>query len=257
MSTTDDPYKTLSLPTNATPAQIKTAYRKLALQYHPDRQVTQTEKEQCSEVFVRIGDAYGILSDSHKRQDYDEQYLSKQNHQYTTRHHSHDDYEVKYEDRIPETSMEDIFESDEYFGGRNRGKRFVESEEWEEKMYILKETFADLYSDNQCGTHDSSYDINYRNHDDRYVNNGRRRRNHLQSTMMQVMNDNTNQKLNLSFATETNTINGKRKTARKKMVRKADGTEEWHVEAEEADYGGALGNICGFNFKRWMCCALP
>jgi curved DNA-binding protein len=63
-----DYYKILGVPRNTTPEEIKKAYRQLALKYHPDR--TKGDKE-AEERFKQISEAYAVLSDKEKRQQYD------------------------------------------------------------------------------------------------------------------------------------------------------------------------------------------
>ena len=63
-----DYYKVLGVPKNATPSQIKKAYRDLAKKYHPDKANGDNEFE---EKFKKINEAYEILSDENKRQAYD------------------------------------------------------------------------------------------------------------------------------------------------------------------------------------------
>lgn len=60
-----DPYITLGVPYSATAAQIKKAYRKLARQHHPDRNVG--DAAAATERFKEIGAAYAVLSDPTKR----------------------------------------------------------------------------------------------------------------------------------------------------------------------------------------------
>ena len=50
-------YKILGVDEKATPSQMKSAYRKLALKYHPDR-VPEAEKTQAAEKFKEIAAAY-------------------------------------------------------------------------------------------------------------------------------------------------------------------------------------------------------
>lgn len=64
-----DYYEILSIPRNATSDDIKKAYRKLALKYHPDRNPGNKEAE---EKFKEISEAYEVLSDAQKRQAYDQ-----------------------------------------------------------------------------------------------------------------------------------------------------------------------------------------
>jgi curved DNA-binding protein len=64
-----DYYKTLGVDRKAKPDEIKSAYRKLALKYHPDR--NQGDK-QSEEKFKGINEAYQVLSDDEKRAHYDQ-----------------------------------------------------------------------------------------------------------------------------------------------------------------------------------------
>jgi curved DNA-binding protein len=61
-------YKTLGVEKGASSDDIKKAYRKLALQYHPDRN---KGDKQAEEKFKEISEAYAVLSDDQKRRQYD------------------------------------------------------------------------------------------------------------------------------------------------------------------------------------------
>ena len=63
-----DYYEVLGVPRDADTAVLKTAYRRLAMKYHPDRNAGNTESE---EKFKTVREAYDVLSDSEKRQMYD------------------------------------------------------------------------------------------------------------------------------------------------------------------------------------------
>ncbi|KAI9260221.1 hypothetical protein BY458DRAFT_516538 [Sporodiniella umbellata] len=63
-----DYYKVLGLTKTATETEIKKAYRKLALQYHPDKNAGD---EKAEVRFKEIGEAYAILSDAEKKARYD------------------------------------------------------------------------------------------------------------------------------------------------------------------------------------------
>lgn len=63
-------YRSLGIDTDATPAEVKAAYRQLALRYHPD--VAAEEHRAQSEVlFRRVSEAYEVLSDPVKRRAHD------------------------------------------------------------------------------------------------------------------------------------------------------------------------------------------
>lgn len=61
-------YQTLDVSKDASEQDIKKSYRKLSLQYHPDRN---GGNEEATEKYKKINEAYEVLSDSQKRQEYD------------------------------------------------------------------------------------------------------------------------------------------------------------------------------------------
>ncbi len=64
-----DYYKILGLERSASADDVRKAYRKLAMQYHPDRN---PDNKQAEEKFKEINEAYQVLSDSQKRARYDQ-----------------------------------------------------------------------------------------------------------------------------------------------------------------------------------------
>ena len=63
-----DYYDVLGINKNSTPDQVKTAYRKLAVKYHPDKNKGDKASE---EKFKEASEAYHVLSDSERKQNYD------------------------------------------------------------------------------------------------------------------------------------------------------------------------------------------
>jgi len=65
-----DYYQILGVPRGASDEEIKKAYRKLAMQYHPDR--NPGREKWANEKFKEINEAYGVLGDPQKRRHYDQ-----------------------------------------------------------------------------------------------------------------------------------------------------------------------------------------
>ena len=63
-------YDRLSISPTASENEIKKAYRKLSIKWHPDK--NRDNKEEATRRFQEISEAYSILSDSEKRQQYDQ-----------------------------------------------------------------------------------------------------------------------------------------------------------------------------------------
>jgi curved DNA-binding protein len=68
MNNKKDCYSILGVNRDATQEEIKRAYRRLALEYHPDRNPKDKEAE---EIFKEIGEAYAVLGNQEKRRAYD------------------------------------------------------------------------------------------------------------------------------------------------------------------------------------------
>lgn len=102
MATKRDYYEILGVDKKSSADDIKSAYRKLAMQYHPDK----NKSPDAEERFKEISEAYAVLSDQSKRQQYDQF------------GHSGIDMRYSQEDIFRGADFEDIFRD---FGGRGRG----------------------------------------------------------------------------------------------------------------------------------------
>ena len=62
-------YTTLNVPSSAPQQDIRSAYRRLALKFHPDKQSGKSEKDQkaLAQEFQKVGFAYAVLSDEARR----------------------------------------------------------------------------------------------------------------------------------------------------------------------------------------------
>mmetsp|Transcript_74838 Transcript_74838/g.132175 ORF Transcript_74838/g.132175 Transcript_74838/m.132175 type:complete len:505 (-) Transcript_74838:234-1748(-) len=93
MAERKDYYKILGVPKTASDKDIKSAYRKLAMQYHPDKthNMEDEEKEKAAQLFRDIAEAKDILSDEEKRGKYDRgEDLNENQNQH--RHHHHNPF---------------------------------------------------------------------------------------------------------------------------------------------------------------------
>ena len=69
MATKRDYYEVLGVPRNAAEAEIKKAYRRLAMKHHPDRN---PDDKKAEDQFKEVQEAYNVLSDEKKRSAYDQ-----------------------------------------------------------------------------------------------------------------------------------------------------------------------------------------
>ena len=65
-----DYYEVLGVSKNASEADIKKAFRKLAIKYHPDK--NRDNPKEAEEKFKEVNEAYSVLSDETKRAQYDQ-----------------------------------------------------------------------------------------------------------------------------------------------------------------------------------------
>jgi len=113
-----DYYEVLGIKKDATPQQIKKAYRSLALRYHPDR-VSEDKKAEAEKKFKEMSEAYGVLSDVKKRQMYDQYGHAGIDQQFT----SDDIFRgADFSSVFGDSGLGDIFS--QFFGGGGGGGGF-------------------------------------------------------------------------------------------------------------------------------------
>jgi molecular chaperone DnaJ len=125
MAVKRDYYEVLGLPRNASTEDIKKAFRKLAFQYHPDR----NSDSSASEKFKEINEAYEVLSDADKRAAYDRY-----------GHTGADNLFGRGFEGFDMGGFGDIFEA--FFGGTGRTSR-QESRRGEDLRYNITVSFED------------------------------------------------------------------------------------------------------------------
>ncbi|XP_062954612.1 dnaJ homolog subfamily B member 6 isoform X5 [Cynocephalus volans] len=106
-----DYYEVLGLQRHASPEDIKKAYRKLALKWHPDK--NPENKEEAERKFKQVAEAYEVLSDAKKRDIYDRYGKEGLNGGGGGGSHLDNPFEFGFTFRNPD----DIFR--EFFGGRD------------------------------------------------------------------------------------------------------------------------------------------
>lgn len=70
MEPDEDPWSLLGVSRDAAAVEIKFAFRKLALEYHPDKQVTEQDKEAANAIFSKLSAAYETVSDPNKAKEW-------------------------------------------------------------------------------------------------------------------------------------------------------------------------------------------
>ncbi|XP_063531147.1 dnaJ homolog subfamily B member 6 isoform X3 [Cydia strobilella] len=118
-----DYYRVLGVTKVATETEIKKAYRKLALKWHPDK--NPDNADEANRKFKEISEAYEVLSDERKRRVYDQYGKEGLNNSRGRRSAADDDYDFGYSS-FPFTfrDPEDVFR--EFFGGSPFGDLFAE-----------------------------------------------------------------------------------------------------------------------------------
>ncbi len=127
-----DYYKILGVSKDASPEEIKKAFRKLALKYHPDRHKGDKEAE---ERFKEINEAYAVLSDPEKRRQYDT-FGTNEFHQHFSREDIFRDFD--FTNLFKDLGIGGVGFSRIFFGGTGHG-------------FGLDEVFSHIFETNREG----------------------------------------------------------------------------------------------------------
>jgi molecular chaperone DnaJ len=129
-----DYYEVLGVQKGASKDQIKDAYRKLAMQFHPDR----NKEAGAEERFKEISEAYAVLSDDQKRQTYDN--LGHQG--FDQRYTSEDIFRgADFDSVFRDMGFGDIFRT--FFGGGGGFQGFEERTRGQDLAYNLEITLEE------------------------------------------------------------------------------------------------------------------
>jgi len=139
-----DYYEILGVGKQAPVDEIKKAYRKLAMKYHPDR-VAPEKRKQSEEQFKEISEAYAVLSDQNKRAQYDRFGHAGINNQYSSEDIFRGaDFGSIFEDiGVGGGIFDDIFSS---FGFSGSGRSRSRSQRGADLEYELRLTFEEAAS---------------------------------------------------------------------------------------------------------------
>jgi len=146
---THDYYKILGVEREASQAEIKNAYRKLAMKHHPDRGGDDIK-------FKEINEAYDCLSDPDKKQKYD--FYGPRGNEYKT---GHGGYEFHFNNAgSPFSDMEDLFQ---HFGfGLGRGRATPKNKS---TNFALEITLEDVFYGKEIGL-----TLNMPNGENKFIN---------------------------------------------------------------------------------------
>mmetsp|Transcript_25765 Transcript_25765/g.29451 ORF Transcript_25765/g.29451 Transcript_25765/m.29451 type:complete len:275 (+) Transcript_25765:155-979(+) len=235
MDNSEDPYKILGVPRSATNSQIKSAYRKLALKHHPDRQADEASKHRATQIFSKISNAYEILGDENDRRQYDmqqqqNQQQNQQRRQHNTffgsrqhHHHFHDPFDIfaqVFGDEFGTTHRSGGGDLSGYFPSPLGSGIFGGSH---------RDPFDDPFFTSGFGGSSGNSDpfSQVREGMNSFANNSAQS---FFSSSSSSSTTNIRGGNHESISTTTRMINGKRQTVTERLITKPDGTTERHVE---------------------------
>jgi DnaJ-class molecular chaperone len=236
MDEDDNPYEVLGIDReDATLSNVKSAYRKMALRYHPDKQKTEEDRQRATSQFAKISNAYELLSNPEDKQRYDLQ-QQRQDRWNAHYHHFHDPFQVFEQVFREEFGRPSpfIFDRDPFFGNRSRGMMgdpffgspFGGSLFGGGNMFGGRDPFEEMRRMHQDIEQQNRNMFQHRN---RQVCGS-------QPSSRNVFHSSTNRTRiggngeSVTTQTTTRMMNGRQQTVTEHIVQKADGTVERHVD---------------------------
>ena len=231
----EDPYEVLGLPRDASVEQIKSAYRKLALKYHPDKQTSVHDKEKCNETFTKIANAYEILSDERRRATYDRNAHGGRSEQ---QHSQYQPFSGMFSGFRGSFNHDFFSETDPFEVFRRAFSEEMRSST--SKRANDGEFFQDPFFNRRFGQGHDLFQGFFNQNDDvmnmmnsmRREDGGLRGQSHFYSS---TSFGGGGRGVSESVSTTTRIINGKRQTVTERTVTRPDGTVERHTETSGDD----------------------
>ncbi len=139
-------YEVLGVKENATPEEIKKAYRKLAIKWHPDK--NPDNKQEAEEKFKCISEAYNVLSDPEKKKEWENYRNGNFTSDFDYNSFGHFDPFEMFNHNFGENFFNDFFNDDDFFNDFDMGFRKEKKKKSHKNKYGNLNNFFNVFHDN-------------------------------------------------------------------------------------------------------------